>query len=84
MLFSPRRWVVMPNVLGLTEEYAVRKLHEAGIVPRVTYEDRSDLGIADGTCYMQDVEPGQLWNTDASIFIWVQKDGWEPPPRGIK
>jgi len=69
-LYAPRKWVIMPNVVGMSEREALKKLHSLGLVGRVVYEDQ---GKKEGNCYMQEIAAGNEWNTDASIFIWIQR-----------
>jgi hypothetical protein len=37
LLFAPRKWVTMPDVIGLSRSEAVNRLHALGLVPRVIY-----------------------------------------------
>jgi hypothetical protein len=68
---APRRWVILPNVVGKTEVDAVKTMHATGITPRVEYEDG---GKKEGTVIRQEIPgDGREWNTDASIFIYVQR-----------
>lgn len=39
-LQAPRKWVIMPNVVGLSEGEALKKLQSLGLVGRVVYEDQ--------------------------------------------
>lgn len=71
-LNAPRKWVTLPNVVGLTEAQALTKMHSMGLVGRVVYEDK---GKKEGICFQQEIPAGQEWNTDASIFIWIQREG---------
>ena len=71
-LNEPRQWVTMPNVVGMTEANALNTLRAKGLVARVVYLD-SNNGNAEGICYSQDIRPGQKWNTDASLMIWIQR-----------
>lgn len=73
MLFKPRKWVTMPNVVGMAKDGAVAALKNLGIVPRVIYDDAGEQSLGEGICFAQDITPGMRWNTDASIFIWVQR-----------
>ncbi|GAA0343929.1 hypothetical protein GCM10008967_37960 [Bacillus carboniphilus] len=68
-LNSPRKWVSMPNVVGMNEANAISKLRSMGLVARVEYEDQ---GKPVGTVVKQEFPAGTEWNTDASFFIWVQ------------
>ncbi|KZL88890.1 PASTA domain-containing protein [Clostridium magnum] len=76
-LDAPRKWVTMPNVEGMTEADAIRTMKSLGIVVRVAYEDYSAVHVnfpyEDGTCVKQDITAGQQWNTDASVFIYIQR-----------
>lgn len=70
-MFAPRRVVILPNVVGKTEVDAVKTMHSVGITPRVEYEDG---GKKEGTVIRQELPgDGREWNTDASIFIYVQR-----------
>lgn len=70
-MFAPRRVVILPNVVGKTEVDAVKTMHAKGITPRVEYEDG---GKKEGTVIRQELPgDGREWNTDASIFIYVQR-----------
>ncbi len=84
MLFAPRRIVTLPDVTGLPEAEAVDKLKDAGIVARVSYQDSGRDGVAEGVCYEMDAKPGQRWNTDASLSLFVQrqKPHWLMPTDG--
>jgi hypothetical protein len=83
-LYAERRWVTMPNVVGMTEADAIRTLRSAGIVGRVTYQDQRFQRKADGVCYAQDSTPGRMQNTDASVFIWVQRTEKLPYEQPVK
>lgn len=72
-LFAPRRVVILPNVVGKTEADAVKTMHATGITPRVEYED-GGAGKKEGTVIRQELPgDGRKWNTDASIFIYIQR-----------
>ncbi|MFT4144331.1 MAG: PASTA domain-containing protein [Mobilitalea sp.] len=71
-LQAPSKFVTMPNVVGMTETKALSKMRSLGLAVRVIYLDESSE--KEGICYAQDINAGERWNTDASIFIWVQKD----------
>lgn len=72
-MFAPRRVVTLPNVVGKTEGDAVKTMHATGITPRVEYED-GGAGKKEGTVIRQELPgDGRKWNTDASIFIYVQR-----------
>ncbi|MFJ5770106.1 PASTA domain-containing protein [Psychrobacillus sp. NPDC093180] len=72
-MFAPRRVVTLPNVEGKTVADAVKIMHAAGITPRVAYED-GGAGKKEGTVIRQELPgDGRKWNTDASIFIYVQR-----------
>ncbi len=73
MLFKPRKWVTMPNVVGLSQSEAFAKMHSLGLVPRAIYEDSKNEKFAEGICFLQDATAGVSWNTDASIFLWIQR-----------
>ncbi|MBP2242240.1 beta-lactam-binding protein with PASTA domain [Cytobacillus eiseniae] len=60
----------MPNIIGMTEAEAVRTMHAKGLTPRVAYEDG---GKKEGTVIRSETSAGRNWNTDASIFIYVQR-----------
>lgn len=71
-LNEPRRWVIMPNVVGMSEKEALKTMNSLGIVVRVSYQD-SRSGAEEGKCFAQDIAAGMKWNTDASVFIWIQR-----------
>ncbi|NTW71382.1 MAG: PASTA domain-containing protein [Eubacteriaceae bacterium] len=71
MISEPRRWLIVPNVVGMTESKAVSTLKASGFVGRVSYQD-SGKNIEEGICYYQDTAAGTKWNTDASFFIFIQ------------
>lgn len=72
-LFAPRRVVTLPNVIGKTEADAVKTMHATGITPRVEYED-GGKNKKEGTVIRQELPgDGRKWNTDASIFIYIQR-----------
>lgn len=68
-LDAPRKWVTMPDVVGLTEVDAISTMNALGLVGRVAYEDH---GKKEGTVIRQDTPPGRDQNTDASVIIWIQ------------
>ena len=93
MLMRPRIWTTMTNVVGMHEDEAGALLRSREIVPRAIYENNEEyreLGFTDGQVFMQEVEPGMRWNSDASVFIWVMateipeqefnglSQGWHP------
>ena len=75
---KPRRWVTLPNVVGLSEEKALEVLHSRGIVVRIIYSDEGIDTYPEGYCYRQDLPAGLRHNTDASLMICIYKKGLKP------
>lgn len=81
-MFAPRRWITLPDVVGLTEKDAVKAFHDKGVSVRVFYEDR-DRNYGEGICFFQDLPAGMKFNTDANIEIKIQKSKSAPEPTAI-
>jgi hypothetical protein len=69
-LFAPRKWVIIPNVVGMTKDEAIKTFQAVGLVGHVMYVDRAG---EEGTCIAQDIAAGQRWNTDAAIILYIQR-----------
>ena len=78
LMNKPRRWVTLPNVVGLSEEKALEVLHSRGIVVRIIYSDEGIDTYPEGYCYRQDLPAGLRHNTDASLMICIYKKGLKP------
>lgn len=75
IMFGPQVWSTVPNVVGLSVQEAVALFYSQNLAPRLCYADNKDVritkGYTDGTCYYQDISPGRLWNSQASIQIYI-------------
>lgn len=76
IMFAPRVWTTMPNVVGLPKEEAVDLLHSRNIAVRITYVHSLDHlvsgdGFKRGDCVKQEFKPGRRHNSDAVVTIWV-------------
>ena len=60
-LLAIRYWVVVPNLVGMSEEKAVQVLSQMGLVPVVTSEYNEQYSdFEEGTVYYQDFSAGAL------------------------
>lgn len=75
IMFGPRTWGTVPDVVGLSVQEAVALFYSQNLAPRLCYADNKDIritkGYTDGTCYYQDIPPGTLLNSDASVQIYI-------------
>lgn len=76
IMFAPRVWTTMPNVVGLPKQEAIDLLHSRNIAVRITYVHSLDHlvsgdGFKRGDCVKQEFKPGRRHNSDAIVTIWV-------------
>lgn len=63
---------VLPDVVGMKARDAYHLLTGMGFLARIAYNYNSDCKLPVDYCYGQDIAPGSLINTNASIILNVQ------------
>ena len=85
-LLAIRYWVVVPNLLGLSEQKAIEMLEQMGIVPVVTREYNEDYAqFEEGTVFYQDSSAGAIVEKGDRFAVFVLDrnpsplgEGWAP------
>jgi hypothetical protein len=81
-ILAPRYWAIIPNLIGLTEEEAIKLCKLAGLVPvahRVYRPEETSVEV--GRVYHQDSTPGGTWEVGTNFLFFVKTD--QPEPSGI-
>lgn len=76
IMFAPRVWTTMPNVVGLPKQEAIDLLHSRHIAVLIFYvHDLTNFNVGEnvkrGDCIKQQFKPGRRHNSDAVVTIWV-------------
>lgn len=72
MRTGKREWKEVPNVVGMEAMEAYKYMLDRGFLARLNYYYDPDSDLPVDYCYAQEIAPGTLWNTDASIILSIQ------------
>lgn len=84
-MMVPRYWVVVPSLIGLSEEKAVELLEHMGILPVVTREySEQYVQFEEGEVFFQDASAGAMFEKGQRFQVFVVKrevsplgEGWQ-------